>query len=108
MICQLENKQLSNIHCYLNNNGLKSEPEKFIAISNCDVQSCLEKYENVRSSDEDCIGQFASNAGGMTSYHYLKLDSVLYILQAWMGDIEQMYTVSDKWVNYHKMLLENL
>ena len=108
MICQLEEQQLRNIHSHLKNKGVKSHPEKSISISNRDVQSCVNNYEDVKSSDKDCISQFASNAGGMTSYHYLKLDTALYILVAWMGDIEQMYIVSDNWINHHKTLFEQM
>lgn len=107
MICQLENQQLRNIHSHLKNKGVKPDPEKSISISNRYVQSCVNNYENVKDSDEDCIiSEFASNAGGMTSYHYLKQDNVLYILEAWMGNIEQMYTISDEWVNKHKSYLK--
>jgi len=106
MICQLENQQLSTIHSYLKNNGIKSEPEKFISISNCDIHSCIEKYDSMKSSKQNSICEFASNAGGMTSYHYLKLDDILYILQAWTGDIDGIYNVTDEWVNKHKSYLK--
>ena len=106
MICQLENQQLSAIHSYLKNNGIKSEPEKFISISNCDIFSCIEKYDIMKSSKQNSICEFASNAGGMTSYHYLKLDDILYILQAWTGEFVEIYNVTDEWVNKHKSYLK--
>ena len=93
----------------MKNKGVKPDPEKSISISNRDVQSCVKSYENVKDSDEDCIiSEFASNAGGMTTYHYVKIENVLYILEAWMGNIEQIYTITDEWVNKHKVLLKNL
>lgn len=109
MICQLGEQQLRNIHSHLNNKGVKPDPEKSISISNRDIQSCVENYENVKSLEEDCIScEFASNAGGMTTYHYVKVDNVLYILVAWMGDADEMYTVSDNWVNRHKNIFDNM
>ena len=109
MICKLEEHHLRNIHSHLKNKGVKPDPEKSISISNRDIQSCVENYEIVKSSEEDYISsEFASNAGGMTTYHYVKVDNVLYILVAWLGDADQMYTVSDKWVNKHKILFENV
>lgn len=109
MICKLGEQQLRNIHSHLKNKGVKPDPEKSISISNRDIQSCVENYENVKSSEEDYISsEFASNAGGMTTYHYVKVDNVLYILVAWMGDADQMYTISDNWVNHHKVIFENM
>ena len=109
MICQLGEQQLRNIHSLLKNKGVKPDPEKFISISNRDIQSCVGNYENVKSSEENYISsEFASNAGGMTTYHYVKVDNVLYILVAWMGNADQMYTVSDKWVNHHKNIFDNM
>jgi len=105
---ELEEQQLNNINAYLKINIVKMEPERFIAISNCHVHSCVEQYEIVTSCNENCISQFASNAGGMTSYHYLKLEGVLYILQAWTGDIDEIYNVTDKWINKHRILFENI
>ena len=106
MICQLENQQLSAIHSYLKDNDIQSEPEKFISISNCDIFSCIEKYDIMKSSKQNSICKFASNAGGMTSYHYLKLDDILYILQAWTGEFVGIYNVTDEWVNKHKSYLK--
>ena len=107
MICKLGEQQLRNIHSHLKNKDVKPDPEKSISISNRDIQSCVNNYEDVKSSEEDYISsEFASNAGGMTTYHYLKLDNVLYILVAWMGDVDQIYSVSDKWVKHHKVIFD--
>ena len=107
MICKLGEQQLRNIHSHLKNKDVKPDPEKSISISNRDIQSCVNNYEDVKSSEEDSIcSEFASNAGGMTTYHYLKLDNVLYILVAWMGDVDQIYSVSDKWVKHHKVIFD--
>lgn len=108
MVLKLEEQQLQNIIAYLKINIVKNNPEKMISISNYYLQSSVEQYENVNSSKYDCISEFALNAGGMTSYHYLKLDGILYILQAWTGDIDEIYTVTDEWVNKHKILFENV
>ena len=108
MVPKLEEQQLQNIIAYLKINIVKNNPENFIAISNRDVHSCIEKYDSMKSSNQNSICEFASNAGGMTSYHYLKLDGILYILQAWTGDIDEIYTVTDEWVNKHKILFENV
>ncbi len=108
MIQQLEEKQLSNIYSYLKHNMVKIDPEKSISISNCYIQSCVEQYDNIKSSTTDCISEFASNASGMTSYHYLKLDGILYILQAWIGDIAEIYNVTDRWIHKHRVLFKNI
>lgn len=108
MIMELEEPQLNNRNAYLKINSVKSEPEKLIAISNRDVHSCIEKQYRMKCSKQNSICEFASNASGMTSYHYLKLDGILYILQAWTGDIDEIYNVTDEWVNKHKILFENV
>ena len=87
---------------------VKIDPEKSISISNCYIQSCVEQYDNIKSSTTDCISEFASNASGMTSYHYLKLDGILYILQAWIGDIAEIYNVTDQWIYKHRVLFKNI
>ena len=94
MNCQLEEQQLRNIHSHLKNKGVKPDPEKSISISNRDIQSCVNKYEDARSSEEDSISsEFAANVGGMTTYHYVKLVNVLYMLVAWMGDVDLIYSL---------------
>ena len=108
MIQQLEEKQRSNIYSYLKHNMVKIDPEKSISISNCHIQCCVEQYDNIKSSATDCISEFASNASGMTTYHYLKLDGVLYILQAWIGDIAEIYNVTDQWIYKHRVLFKNI
>mgnify|MGYP000923926778 CR=1 FL=1 len=108
MITELEEEQLNNINAYLKINIIKTEPEKFIAIKNRDLHSCIEKYDSMKYSKQNSICEFASNASGMTSYHYLKLYGILYILQAWTGDIDEIYNVTDEWVNKHKILFENV
>ena len=72
MIETLTESQLCSIKEYFKNNNIVDYPEQSISISNCDLYDCIENYKTINSVENDCIIQFASNAGGRTSYHYLK------------------------------------
>ena len=71
MIQQLEGKQLELIQNYLEKNNIENDPEKKISISNRDVYNSVEMYKEMNLAMFDCIQDFASNAGGMTTYHYI-------------------------------------
>jgi hypothetical protein len=98
MIQQLEGKQLELIQNYLEKNNIENEPETKIALSNRDVYNSVEMYKEMNLVTFDCIQDFASNAGGMTTYHYAKIDENMYIVQAWIGEIQTMYNVTNNWV----------
>ena len=108
MIETLTESQHYSIKEYFKNNNIVDHPEQSLSVSNCDLYDCVENYKTINSVENDCIIQFATNAGGRTSYHYLKKDGGLYIIQAWMGDISIIYNVNDKWFNLHNQLLKNI
>lgn len=106
MILQLEGKQLELIQNYLEKNNIENDPEKKISISNRDVYNSVEMCKDMNIANFDCILDFASNASGMTTYHYAKIDENMYIVQAWIGQIQTMYNVTENWVKKQKEILQ--
>ena len=108
MIQQLEGKQLELIQNYLDDekNNIVNDPEKKISISNRDVYNSVEMYKEMNLATFNCIQDFASNAGGMTTYHYIKIGENMYILQGWIGEIQTIYNVTENWMKKQKETLQ--
>lgn len=68
------------------------------AISCSDYDTAETGWKTINNSDKNYYLQFASNAGGFTSYGFYKANNgEIYIIEAWVNMITKVYIPSKKW-----------
>lgn len=69
--------------------------ENEICISCRYYQDAAETWKLIKNSEKNSYKYFASEGNGMTSYGFYKANNgQIYIIEAWMNDITNIYLVS--------------
>ena len=84
------------------------ERENGPSISNYQLSSLVTLYKEMLESDNGSVCQFASNAGGFSSYHYYKKNDKIYLFECYMQKIKHYHSVNEKWISTQKEYLEKL
>ena len=104
-IIKTNNQTEEYIKSFMDNNP---ESENGPAISNYQLDSTVTLYKEMLESENGSVCQFATNAGGFTSYHYYKKDGIVYLLDCYMQEIQNYGVVNEKWMTGQKDYLSQL
>lgn len=77
---------------------MPEDTDKLPAISYRDYDDAKNGWNFIKNSEKNYYIQFASNGAGMSSYGFYKANNEkIYIIEAWVNEIINIYVPSKKW-----------
>ena len=104
-IVKTDQKTEEYIKSFMDKNG---ESGNGPAISNYQLKCAVDLYSEMLESENSSVCQFASNAGGFSTYHYYKKNDKIYLLDCYMQNIQNYHIVNEEWVARQKDYLSKL
>ena len=104
-IVKTDQKTEEYIKSFMDKNG---ESGNGPAISNYQLKCAIDLYSEMLESENSSVCQFASNAGGFSTYHYYKKNDKIYLLDCYMQNIQCYHIVNEEWVARQKVYLSKL